>query len=437
MIVAGLLLAVAIAVGAFLGGIVTEGRSAQPGRDLPASVATALADAAPGPVGRSTALQVRELEDDVVRRPRDVAVLTALGYGYLQRWRETADASFLPRASEALDRARTLRPGDPLVLTGLGSLALTQHEFRRALSIGRDAVQAAPDSARPYGVVGDALLELGRYPQAFATFERMVAIRPSVASYARVAYARELTGDRAGASAAMQLALDAAGGQPEASAWVSVELAKLDLASGRLAPASHHVADALTLVPGYVFAEELRARIEAARGHLSAAIRIARRAAESVPLPQIVSLLADLEERAGRTAAARRDRATVIAIDRLIAANGIRSDIEVVLFDADHRLGTTTLVERARAARSARPSIWGDDALAWALARTGRCDEARVWSKRSLRLGTRDGLLSFHRAAIEDCAGNRAAARTWARRALAGGPAFSVRWAPVARELAR
>ena len=57
----------------------------------------------------------------------------------------------------------------------------------------------------------------------------MSALRPSLASYARVAYARELTGDLDGAYAAMQLAFAAAGGDPEPTAWSLVELAKLEL----------------------------------------------------------------------------------------------------------------------------------------------------------------------------------------------------------------
>ena len=111
-------------------------------------------------------------------------------------------------------------------------------------------------------------------------------------------------------------------------------------------------------------------------------------------------------------------------------------EVESAVFDADHRLGAGTLVARARAARADRPSILGDDALGWALARSGRCDEARTWSERSLRLGTQDALLFFHRAEIERCAGDRVAARRWARKALALDPAFSVRWAPAARRLA-
>jgi tetratricopeptide (TPR) repeat protein len=197
-----------------------------------------------------------------------------------------------------------------------------------------------------------------------------------------------------------------------------------------------HVRTALALLPGYVFAAEQLARLEAERGNLRRAILLAQRAADAVPLPQFVALLADLHERAGNRSAAARQVATVGVIDRLLATNGVRTDVESVIFDADHRIRPATLVARARAARAARPSILGDDALAWALTRRGRCDEARAWSDRSLRLGTRDALLFFHRAEIERCAGDRGAARRWARKALDLDPAFSVRWAPVARRLA-
>lgn len=234
----------------------------------------------------------------------------------------------------------------------------------------------------------------------------------------------------------MQLAADAASGQREPAAWANVELAKLDLRAGRHVRAERHLRVALALLPGYVFAAEQLARLEAARGNLARAIRLARRAADAVPLPQFVALLADLEARSGNRREARRQVATVGAIDRILVASGVRTDVEAAVFDADHRIRTRTLVARARAARADRPSILGDDALAWALARTGRCEEARSWSDRSLRLGTRDALLFFHRAEIERCAGDRAAARGWARKALALDSAFSVRWAPVARRLA-
>lgn len=429
------LVAVFVAAASLLGGVLRDrGGAVAAVSRADAGVA---ADQVLAGIATTRGTDTRELERVVRADPDDARSLVLLGYAYQQRWRETADASNLPRSEAALRRAARLDPTDALAVTGLGSLALIRHDFRTALQIGRRAQRVAPSSARTYGLVGDALLELGRYEEAFRAFERMVALRPSVASYARIAYARELLGDLPGARAAMQLAADAASGQREPAAWASVELAKLDLRAGRLARAEGELRLALELLPGYVFAQEQLARLEARRGNLHRALRLARRAADAVPLPQFVAFLADLEERMGDRGAARRQVETVRAIDRILAANGVRTDVESAVFDADHRIRTATLVARARAARAARPSILGDDALAWALARTGHCEEARSWSDRSLRLGTRDPLAYFHRAEIERCAGNPRAARSWARRALALDPVFSVRWAPYARRLAR
>jgi Flp pilus assembly protein TadD len=74
--------------------------------------------------------------------------------------------------------------------------------------------------------------------------------------------------------------------------------------------------------------------------------------------------------------------------------------------------------------------------LAWALARNGRCGEARRWSQRSLRLGTRDASYFFHRGMIERCLGRNADARRWFRLALDTNPHFSLLWSPTARRYA-
>ena len=125
-------------------------------------------------------------------------------------------------------------------MLGLGSLALIRHQFAEALRYGHRAERLLPGSSRPYGVIGDALVELGRYDEAFAAFERMISLRPSLASYSRVAYARELVGDREGAVGAMELALGAAAGQPEPTAWVARRAREAPArarAAGRCAPA--------------------------------------------------------------------------------------------------------------------------------------------------------------------------------------------------------
>ena len=424
--------AVALALGGLVGGVLAESRPASP--PVASASSRVLAEhALTGAAGGVTASTVARLEAQVRLEPRDASTLTQLGFAYQLRWRETADASYLPRSELALRRAIRFGTEDADAVLGLGSLALIRHEFREALAYGERARRLLPGSARPYGVIGDALVELGRYHAAFAAFDRMVSIRPSLASYARVAYARELTGDLAGAASAMRLALEASGGEPEPTAWALVELSKLQLSLGRVGVAEREARSGLKAFPGYPNARIQLAHVDAVRGRFGAAVGDARRAADAVPTAQAVSLLADLLERTGRKAEARRQRATVGVVERLLRASGVRVDLESAVYRADNRLGPAETVELARKARAARPSIYGDDALAWALARAGRCDEAMPLATRALRLGTRDPLLMFHRGYAEGCAGNRAAMRTWYARALDVNPEFSVRWAPVAR----
>ena len=389
-----------------------ESRSAVPASS--AASGALVEHALTGTAGGVGAAGVSRLETAVHARPRDPALLVQLGFAYQLRWRETADASYLPRSEAALRRALRFGTDDANAVLGLGSLALIQHEFRTALRVRPSRREAAarlvPTVRRDRRRARSSSAATTRRSHAF---ERMISLRPSLASYARIAYARELIGDRSGAAAAMRLALLSAAGQPEPTAWAHVELAKLELAMGRNRVARRHVIAALASLPGYPSARVELARVEAADGNFRAAIREARRAVDAVPTPQAVALLGDLLERTGQTAEARRQRATVAVIDRLLEANGVQVDLESASYRADNLIRPAETVELARRARADRPSIYGDDALGWALARAGRCDEALPLTERALRLGTQDPLLYFHRGYAEGCAGNRAAMRDW------------------------
>lgn len=425
-------LAAALALGGLVGGVLAEPRQES---TTAASVAPgALAQwARTGSAGGVGTLGLRRLEAEVRSAPRNAKLLTQLGYAYQLRWRVTSDASYLPLAETVLRRAVRVGAEDADAVLGLGLVAASRHRFREALSYGRRAEAMLPGSARPYGVIGDSLVELGRYDQAFAAFERMVSLRPNLGSYSRIAYARELTGDRAGAISAMRLALDAAAGQPEASAWAHVEIAKLHLNGGRLELARRHLSAALRVSPGYPSARVELAHIDAAQGRLGRALTQAQRAAEAAPTGDSLGVYAELLDRAGRPAAAREQRALIDVLDRELRAGGVEIDLDLALYRADNRIRPRETVQLARRARARTPSVSADDVLAWALARAGRCDEALPIARRALRLGTEDALLYFHRGYAEGCAGNRAAMRAWYAKALALSPAFSIRWEPVAR----
>jgi tetratricopeptide (TPR) repeat protein len=416
-----------------LGGVAAESRSAGTGApSTPAAAESLRSEFGSG----DTVSLLRQLQDRARLRPADAGTQALLGLAYAQRARETGDPAFYSRAEGVLRRAHRLDPKDLYALTGLGGVALARHRFSEALGLGRSAAAVAPGAAAPLGVVGDAQLELGRYREAFATFDRMTALKPNTSSYARVSYARELRGDVAGAIGAMELALDASIGRPEARAWTAVELGKLHWSVGRIGRAASFYRLALQLVPGYAPALDALARVEAARGHPTRAIALQRQAVAAIPLPAYVVQLADLLAASGLTSAADEQYALVEAIDRLQAANGVTLDLETALYRVDHGIRLEQSLALARRARAARPSILGDDVLAWALARTGRCGEALAYSKRSLRLGTRDAVLYFHRGMIERCLGRPASARAWFDRALATNPNFSLHWSPIARRYA-
>jgi tetratricopeptide (TPR) repeat protein len=231
----------------------------------------------------------------------------------------------------------------------------------------------------------------------------------------------------------MKLAIDAATGTAEPTAWAHVQLGKLYWTHGRLARAERQFRAALGVDPGYVYALDPLAQVAAARGRYHEAIALERQAVETIPLPQFVTVLGDLYRVTGHERLARKQYALIGVIQRLLAANGVRTDLETALFDVDHGIRPAHSLALARLAHRERPSIDADDVLAWALARTGHCVQAEAYSRRALRLGTIDALKFFHHGQIERCLGHRAAARLWLARALSLNPHFSLLWAPVAR----
>ncbi len=385
-------------------------------------------------LNQSTAELILQFQQTLRANPEDEHSYVLLGLAYQQRARETGDPSYYTRSEGVLRKALALDSKDFLAVSGLGSLALSRHRFAEGLALGRQAVALNPNSARNYGVVGDALVELGRYHEAFAAFNRMNKLRPSLSSYARVSYGRELIGHTRGAIRAMQLAVDAATDATEPTAWTRVQLGKLYFNHRRYADAGREYTVALRTLPGYAYGLDAMAQVEAALGRNRRAIALERQAVATIPLPQYVATLGDLYRTIGKPAAARRQYALIGAIDRLLIANGVKTDLEIALFDVDHGIGLAHALDRARLAQRERPSIDGDDVLAWALARNGRCAEALGYSRHALRLGTQDALKFFHRGMIERCLGHDEAARAWFRRALHLNPHFSLLWAPVARK---
>src|SRR3954451_2962025 len=222
---------------------------------------------------QSTDARIASLQTTVRSAPKNPTGYAELAQAYLQKVRETGDASFYTRADGVLKSSLRLSPRSPEATVVAGSLALARHDFSGALSLGRRARTLAPDLAAPYAVLVYSLIELGQYRAAGAALQRWVDIKPTLSSYARVSYWRELHGDLAGAAAALQAAISAGGDVAENGAYVQTLLGNLELQRGRVQAADLAYRAAPARCAGYVPAQAGLARVDAVRGDLAGAIR--------------------------------------------------------------------------------------------------------------------------------------------------------------------
>lgn len=406
-----------------LGGVALGGPGPAPARPA-APVASTSSD----PLER----QAARLQARVARVPGDWPAWSALGGVRLEQGRTTGDATFTSRAEEAFRRSLQVeRDGNAEALAGLSAVAAVRHDFATAADLARQAVSADPYEAGAHGALFDALVELGRYEQAAAALQQMADLSPGLPALARVSYLRELHGDVDGARTALERALDAAGSTTgrvfalQQLGDLALSNGDLDAAQARYREGLHHDPDSLALQVG-------TARVAAARGDLEGAAQLLRTVVAAQPAPGWAAELGDLLTALGRPDEAAQQYAVVAAGHRLATADGGSADLEAALFAADHGNPAAAL-QAATAEHRRRQTVYTEDALAWALHRSGRSQEALPLAERALRLGTRDASLHFHLGMIRSAVGDRAGARAALERALKIDPHFSVLHAETAR----
>ena len=364
--------------------------------------------------------------------PGDYVTWAELGAAYLQQGRITADPTYYPKAQGALERSLQVRRVDNAgALTGLATLAAARHDFVRALGLGRRSLAIDAYSATTYGVVGDALVELGRYDEAFRAFQRMVDLRPDTASYARASYAWELRGDLSRAREALELALEVAP-SPDDAGFALYYLGELAWNAGDLTTAERRYAEGTRRAPDYLPLQEGQAKVLAARGHTAAALAVYRTLVQRLPQPAYLAEYGDLLAATGDRAGAEQQYALVRATQQLLRANGVDTDLELAVFDADHGDAASALAS-ARAAYATRRGAFGEDALAWALHAAGRDTEAMPHARAAQRIGVRSAALRYHLGMISAALGDRPEARRELTAALTTNQYFSPVQAPVAR----
>lgn len=342
--------------------------------------------------------RVSDMERRLRARPQDAGAAVLLADALLRQARATSDGRPANRAAQVLTSVLKATPSQYDALRMLGAIYLSQHRFRDALDLGRRARDLRPSDAWNYGVIGDALIELGEYDQAFQAFDTMVSMRPSAAAYARVAYGRELSGDLDGALSAMHLAEQATPVQDvESQAWYAAQVGELHLRMGKLDDAEREFRRATFAYPSYPHATIGLGKVKVARGDHDAALTIYLDQMTRTPTLDLAARIGDLY--AGRGDSPNAERYYQLAED-LAGPALVQTEPALALFLSEHDRKVDDALKIARAVASMRHDIFTDDALAWAYYKAGRLGEAAAASARALRTGTRDDRIRSHAARI-------------------------------------
>lgn len=416
-----------------LAGVAVVGLGPRPGSQADDSPGAATsADALPlAAADGSLEETISTLQVRLKTRPRDARGWATLGLAYVEQARVTAESSYYPKAETALKRAASLDPQDDLVLAAQAALHSARHDFAASLAKADAALEDNPFSSQALVIRADALTELGRYDEALAAATKADETKPGVATFARISYARELRGDVTGAIELMQRAAEAAA-TPADAAFAYYQLGELERSQGRYMQAANNYNRALRASPQDVASRAGKARVLAAQGETTKAIKAYRDVVERLPLPEYVIELGELYEASGNQQEAEAQYDVVRAGSALAKADGVNVDLETAYFEADHG-SPAAAVAAARAEWKKRRAIVVADAMAWALHAAGRDREAMSYARLATRLGTKDARFLYHRGMIELALGQQATARSSLEAALAVDPMFSPLHAPRAR----
>ncbi len=352
---------------------------------------------------------------------------------YLQKVRETSDATYYAKVDELMNEAEKVNPKDADIDAVRASAAMGRHEFKEGYAYIQKALSINKTAAAYYGLRGDAEIELGKYQEAVDSFQKMMDIRPAFSSWSRIAYIRELYGDIPGAKKALAEAISSGSNYPENIAWAYVELGKIDIRND-LAKAEVDFNNALSVLPTYTQAKEGLGKVAFAKGDTALALKYLTDAYGGLALAQYAVDIGDVYASLGDTTKSAQYYALAqVAFDTSVKS-GVNTDLEQSLFLSDHELELTKAMEMATRAYAARPSIYGADYLSWALYKNGKFAEAAKYSVQALRLGKNDPLILFHQGMIALSAGDTAHAKEYLAAALKINPHFSIQYASVLKD---
>jgi tetratricopeptide (TPR) repeat protein len=385
---------------------------------------------------------IRFFQWKVAQDPDDFFNYDRMGVAYIQKARETGDVAYYDLATRALEKSLDLDSTHPQAAPAkkhLATVYFANHRFAEAQALARQAIELNPADVTPYSLIGDAANEMGDYDAAREAYRHLQSKGAAGVDYLienRQSAESFLTGNTTAAVDHMRRAAELSVESrmaKETIAWSYFTLGDDYFQSGNLDRAREAYDDALENYPDYHRAVAGLAKVAAAEGHLDDAVALYLRAIAIIPLPVYAAALGDVYAKIGKPAEAKKQYDLVEYIGRLNTFNRIVYNRELSAFYADHDIHPDQALELARKEFDIRHDIYTWDALAWALYRNDRLDEAAAAAEQALRLDTKDALLLFHAGMIYERLGDKEKAKKYLHRAIDLNPYFHLLFADVAR----
>jgi len=391
-------------------------------------------EAASAPVNLSPAdAMIRDAELEIERSPDSPVVFTRLAGLYIKKARETGDFGLNSKAESSIKQALVIAPNDATARKLSASLHLTFHRFADALSAGRELQKDFPDDTFVYGVLADANVELGNYPEAVEAAQKMVSLKPNTASYARASHLRSLYGDDKGAIEAMKLAARTADpADKEAQSWCLVQLGDILMRTGKFPEAELVYDEALVNFPNYYLAVTAKGKVRAARGDLVNAAKYLLESQNRVPNADAIVLLGNVYTVMGNSEKAAQQAKLLEIVEEKLGSAGDQTSLALFWADRDIRLDEALVI--AEREYAARKDIYTTDVYAWCLYKNGRHAEAKTVIAEAMRLKTNDARIMYHAGMIDAALGDKKGAREQIAAALKLNPAFDLIQAAVAKK---
>lgn len=340
---------------------------------------------------QKTKEKVAELKQKIAANPNDVKSRLQIATIYMSEARITGEHPYYyPAIISILDGVLALDSKNFEALVYKASVKLSQHRFSEAKQIAETAKNINPDNAYVYGVLVDANVEMGKYEEAVKMSDRMQEIKPSLESYSRASYLREIYGDYPGAIEAMKMAVQAGVPGSEPWCWSKKTLGYLYEQTKDWEKASLQYEDILSTRPSYAYALSGMARIEKNKKNYPGALKLLEQASAIMPEFSFTEEAADIYSLQGETEKAKAEYAKVLAMLKEDEASGHLVSLEMC------RIYTKTgeyqlAIDEAMKEYKERPdNIDVNHALAWASYKIKDNEKAVQYLSTALKTGSKD-----------------------------------------------